>query len=142
MGKSVAIVYWTGTGNTEEMAQAFEAGVTEAGGTPKLVGVADFSAGEVSSYDALAFGCPAMGDEELESEEFEPVWDACKEVLGGRPVVLFGSYAWADGDWMVNWKENADAASVNVVATVTAFEAPDDDAQAALKAAAKTLVEA
>lgn len=142
MGKSVAIVYWTGTGNTEEMAQAFEAGVTEAGGTPKLVGVADFSAGEVSSYDALAFGCPAMGDEELESEEFEPVWDACKEVFGGRPVVLFGSYAWADGDWMVNWKENADAASVNVVATVTAFEAPDDDAQAALKAAAKTLVEA
>ena len=29
MSKSVAIVYWTGTGNTEEMAHALEAGRTD-----------------------------------------------------------------------------------------------------------------
>lgn len=141
MSKSVAIVYWSSTGNTEEMAQAFEEGVTEAGGEAKLIAAADFSADEVADYDALAFGCPAMGDEELETDEFEPVWQACEETLGDRPVVLFGSYGWGTGEWMETWKSDAEEAGVNVVADVIANEAPDDEAVEALKAAANTLVE-
>lgn len=142
MSKNIAVVYWSGTGNTEEMANAFAEGVSEAGGTAKTVAVADFSADEVADYDALAFGCPAMGSEELEADEFEPVWDACKDVLGSKPVVLFGSYGWGSGDWMDTWKEGAEDAGVTVVATVIANETPDDDALAELKDAAKALVEA
>lgn len=142
MSKNVAIVYWSGTGNTEEMAHAFEEGVSEAGGTATVTAVADFSADDVAGYDALAFGCPAMGSEELESDEFEPVWDACKDVLGDKPVVLFGSYDWGVGDWMQSWKSDAEDAGVNVSACVIANNAPDDEALSALKAAAKTLVEA
>lgn len=142
MSKNVAIVYWSGTGNTEEMAHALEAGVAEAGGTATAAAVADFSADDVATYDALAFGCPAMGSEELESDEFEPVWDACKDVLGDRPVVLFGSYDWGVGEWMETWKAGAEDAGLRVVATVIANNAPDDEALDALKAAAKALVEA
>lgn len=142
MSKSVAIVYWSATGNTEEMAHAFEEGVGEAGGTAKVVAAADFSADEVAGFDVLAFGCPAMGAEELESDEFEPVWEACKDVLGDKPVVLFGSYGWGTGEWMDTWRADAEDAGVNVAATVITNEAPDDEAVAALKSAARTLVEA
>lgn len=140
MSKTVAVVYWSGTGNTEEMAQALAENIGAAGATARVINVSDFSADEVDGFDALAFGCPAMGAEELEADEFEPVWDACKNVLGDRPVVLFGSYSWATGEWMETWRENAEEAGVNVVSTVIAFESPDDEALAALAEAAKTLV--
>lgn len=142
MSKSIAIVYWTGTGNTEEMARALEAGVVAAGAEARAVPVADFSADDVPNYDAFAFGCPAMGAEELESDEFEPVWEACVGALGDKPVALFGSYGWGTGEWMETWQADAEGAGVNVVCTVIANEAPDDDAVAALEAAARSLVEA
>ena len=142
MGKSVCVVYWSGTGNTEEMARAIGEAVASAGGTAKVTAAADFSADEVAGFDALAFGCPAMGAEELESDEFEPVWEACKGVLGSRPVVLFGSYGWGTGEWMDAWREDAEGAGVNVVSTVIANEAPDEDALSACADAAKALVEA
>ena len=140
MSKNVAIVYWSGTGNTEEMARAVAAGVESAGGTAFVVAVGDFSADGVDGYDALAFGCPAMGAEELESDEFEPVWDECREVIGERPVALFGSYDWGTGEWMETWRADAEAAGVNVVSTVIANNAPDDEALEACSAAGRVLV--
>ena len=59
----IAVVYWTGTGNTEEMANAVAQGAEAAGAEAKAVLVSDFSAGEVGDYDAVAFGFPAMGAE-------------------------------------------------------------------------------
>lgn len=126
MGKKVAVVYWTQSGNTEAMANA----VAEAAGTTARE-YSDFSADQVKDYDALAFGCPAMGDEELDPD-FEELWDACVPELGGRPVGLFGSYDWGTGDWMATWKSNAEAAGVNVVGTVIANLEPDDEALKAL----------
>lgn len=140
MSKNVAIVYWSGTGNTEEMARAVAAGVVSAGGTAFVVAVGDFSADGADGYDALAFGCPAMGAEELESDEFEPVWDECREVIGERPVALFGSYDWGTGEWMETWRADAEAAGVNVVSTVIANNAPDDEALEACSAAGRVLV--
>ncbi|HJF44238.1 flavodoxin [Thermophilibacter provencensis] len=140
MSKNVAIVYWSGTGNTEEMARAVAAGVESAGGTAFVVAVGDFSADGADGYDALAFGCPAMGAEELESDEFEPVWDECREVIGERPVALFGSYDWGTGEWMETWRADAEAAGVNVMSTVIANNAPDDEALEACSAAGRVLV--
>lgn len=140
MSKNVAIFYWSGTGNTEEMARAVAAGVESAGGTAFVVAVGDFLADGADGYDALAFGCPAMGAEELESDEFEPVWDECREVIGERPVALFGSYDWGTGEWMETWRADAEAAGVNVVSTVIANNAPDDEALEACSAAGRVLV--
>ena len=94
-----AVIYWSGTGNTEAMAKA----VAEGAGTD-AISVSDFS-GSISDYGALAFGCPAMGDEQLEEAEFEPFFAGIEKELSGKRVVLFGSYDWGTGDWMHAWEE-------------------------------------
>ncbi len=142
MIKNVAVVFWTGTGNTEVMANAVAQGAAAAGAEARAISVADFSADDVAGYDALAFGCPAMGAEELESDEFEPVWEACKPALAGRPVALFGSYGWGGGEWMDAWKEDAEAAGLTVVDALIANEAPDDEAVEACQALGRALAEA
>lgn len=123
----VAIVYWSGTGNTEAMAQAIAEGV---GSTASLLGPADFSAADVAGYDVIAFGCPAMGAEQLEEGEFEPMFSAVEGSLNGKKVALFGSYGWGSGEWMEQWVarcredgvvlQNGDGLIVN--------ETPDDEA--------------
>lgn len=109
----IAVVYWSGTGNTEAMANLVAEGATDAGAEAEVISCADFSADKAAGYDAIAFGCPAMGSEELEYDEFQPMWDEVKETLGDKKVVLFGSYSWAEGEWMDNWKADADEEGVN-----------------------------
>ena len=138
----IAVVYWTGTGNTEAMANAVVEGAAAAGADAKAVLVSDFAASDVADYDAVAFGCPAMGAEELEGDEFEPVWEACKDVLGEKPVALFGSYGWGGGEWMDSWKDDAESAGLKVVDTLIANEAPDDEAVEACQALGRALAEA
>ena len=125
----VAIVYWSGTGNTEAMADLIAQGVRAAGGTADLVHAADFTAERVEDYDALAFGCPAMGDEELEDMEFLPMYDQVEPHLAGHKVVLFGSYEWNDGEWMELWEKRAEEAGVDVADSVIAYDYPDDEAR-------------
>ena len=75
-----------------------------------------------------------MGSEELEYDEFQPMWDEVKETLGDKKVVLFSSYSWAEGEWMDNWKADADEAGVNVVDSAICYDAPDDEGETACKA--------
>ena len=126
----VAIVYWSGTGNTEAMADLIAQGVRTAGGEAGLVQAADFDSSKLDNYDAFAFGCPAMGDEELEEMEFLPMYDEVEPRLPGRKVALFGSYDWNDGEWMELWEKRAEEAGVDVVDSVIAKDYPDDDASA------------
>ena len=125
----VAVVYWSGTGNTEAMANAVAEGITGKGGEAEVFQVSDFNTDTLGDYDAFAFGCPAMGSEELESEEFQPVWDEVKGQLGDKKVVLFGSYEWADGEWLENWKADAEEAGVNVVDSLAVYDTPDDEGE-------------
>ena len=130
----IAVVYWSGTGNTEQMANAVAEGAKEAGAEVSTLTADQFSAAKVAEFDAIAFGCPAMGSEELEYDEFQPMWDEVKETLSDKKVVLFGSYSWAEGEWMDNWKADADEAGINVVDSVICYDAPDDEGEAACKA--------
>ena len=95
--KKIAVVYWSGTGNTEQMARQVAAGAQEAGAEAEAIAAAWFSASQVGSFDAIAFGCPAMGAEELEADEFAPMFEACLPQLRDKPIALFGSYGWGDG---------------------------------------------
>lgn len=101
----IAVVYWSGTGNTEAMANAVLEGINS-GADGSLFNVGEFDASMLSSYDAIAFGCPAMGAEQLEDFEFEPMFESCKASLAGKKVGLFGSYGWGDGRWMRSWEES------------------------------------
>ena len=133
--KKTAVIYWSGTGNTEAMANAVLEGMTAAGADAKLLTVDQVNTAELNGYAAIAFGCPAMGSEVLEEMEFQPMFDACKNCLGGKAVALFGSYGWGDGEWMRSWEKDCADAGVNLVCdSVICCEAPDDTALDALRA--------
>ena len=136
----VAVVYWSSTGNTEAMANAVAEGAKEAGAEVTKFETADFSADKVGEFDAIAFGCPAMGDEVLEEDEFEPMFSSCEEKLSGKKIGLFGSYGWGDGDWMRNWEESCKGAGAALVGEgVICQEEPDDEAVENCKALGKSL---
>ena len=137
----IAVVYWSGTGNTEEMAKAVAKGSQEAGAQTELFGASEFSADRLDSFDGIALGCPAMGAEELEDSEFLPMYESIKDRLSGKKIVLFGSYGWGDGEWMRVWDEEVKALGADVTADyVIANEAPDADAIAACEKAGASLV--
>ena len=130
-----AVVFWSGTGNTEAMADAVKAGAMEAGVEVSFFNASDFSADMVDDFDAIAFGCPAMGDEVLEEDEFQPMFDAVLPALNGKKLALFGSYGWGDGQWMRDWEETCKATGVEFACdSVIANESPDDEAVLACKA--------
>lgn len=125
----IAVVYWSGTGNTEAMASAVAEGAREKGAEADLLTASEFSADQVSAYDAIAFGCPSMGAEQLEESEFEPMFTACEGELRGKNIALFGSYGWGDGEWMRSWEERCSQDGANLAAdSVICNEAPDDEA--------------
>ena len=98
--KKTAVIYWSGTGNTEAMANAVLEGMKAAGADASLLTPDQVTAASLSGVSSVAMGCPAMGSEVLEEMEFQPIFDACKNCLGGKAVALFGSYGWGDGEWM------------------------------------------
>lgn len=111
----VAVVYWSGSGNTEEMAKAVVKGAQDKGADAELIYCSDFSASKVADYDAIAFGCPAMGAEVLEESEFQPMFDEVSVALGGKKIALFGSYGWGTGEWMENWENDCKGAGASLV---------------------------
>ncbi len=122
----VSIVYWSGTGNTQAMAEAVAEGAKSAGADVNLLTVsqADISAAD---SDVLIMGCPAMGAEELEESEFEPFFSGLESKLTGKKIGLFGSYDWGDGEWMRNWQDRVSAdGGILIAAGVTANNAPDE----------------
>ena len=126
----VAVVYWSGTGHTEAMAQAVAAAAQA-----DLFTAAEFDADKAANYAAIAFGCPSMGAEQLEDSEFEPMFEAVKPSLAGKKVALFGSYGWGDGQWMRDWAQRAqdDGAQLFSEEGLICNETPDDDVQAACR---------
>lgn len=135
-----AVVYWSSTGNTEMMAEAVKAGAESAGCETTLYTAAEFSADKLDAFDAVAFGCPAMGDEVLEEDEFEPMFNSCKEKLAGKKIALFGSYGWGDGEWMRTWEETCrEAGAVLAADYVICQEEPDDEATENCRALGKAL---
>ena len=124
----IAVVYWSGTGNTEAMAEEVANGAKAAGAEVESFTTDDFAADKMNDYDAVAFGCPAMGDEVLEGDEFEPMFDGCKDALKDKKIALFGSYGWGDGEWMRNWEESCkEAGAVLATESVICNDMPDDD---------------
>lgn len=135
-----AVVYWSGTGNTEAMANAVLSGAQAAGAEAELLTAAEFGPERSAAYDAIAFGCPAMGAEQLEEDEFEPMFTSCKAALKGKRIALFGSYGWGDGEWMRSWETTAKGyGAVLVTESVICADAPDAAAVSACEALGRAL---
>ena len=127
----IAVVFWSQTGNTEIMANKVAEGAQAAGAEVDILTPDAFNAGAVSGYDAIAFGCPAMGDEVLEEAEFEPMFADVEGALGGKKIALFGSYGWGDGQWMRDWVERCRNAGANLIGEGLILNGtPDADGEA------------
>ncbi|MBR1731986.1 MAG: flavodoxin [Ruminococcus sp.] len=136
-----AVVFWSGTGNTEAMAEAVADGIKSAGAEVEVIPCADFNEGMADNYDAIAFGCPSMGAEQLEEDEFEPMFSAVSPKLNGKKIALFGSYGWGDGEWMRNWQEECEGLGAALTSEpVICNDAPDDEAVEACAALGASLV--
>lgn len=110
----IAVIYWSGTGNTEKMAEAILSGAKNAGAEAELFSVSSISTAAALGYDVL------------EEAEFEPWFTELESSLGGKKVALFGSYGWGDGQWMRDWHERSKAAGANLLDEgLMANETPD-----------------
>ena len=136
----IPVGYWSGTGNTETMANKVADGAKSAGAEVTLFTAAEFSADKMNDFDAIAFGCPSMGDEELEDTEFEPMFSTCEPSLKGKRIALFGSYGWGDGEWMRTWEDTCrNDGAILACDSVICNEEPDEEAAAACEALGKAL---
>lgn len=106
---NILLVYWSGTGNTEIMAEKIKEGLEGQGANVDFKTVDQVEPDDVSSYDKVVFGCPSMGVETLEEDEFEPFFEQVESLLSGKKVALFGSYGWGEGEWMDAWVERTQA---------------------------------
>ncbi|HOE83786.1 MAG TPA: flavodoxin [Sphaerochaeta sp.] len=127
--KNIAIVYYSGTGNTELMADAVREGVQQNGAGAKKISAGLFGSDMLDSYDAFAFGCPASGSETLEEETFEPMFETLLPHLRGKRIALFGSYGWGDGEWMRRWEQRVkEAGAILATESLIVMDSPDDSA--------------
>ena len=136
----IAVIYWSGTGNTEAMAKAVAQGARGKGASAELLTPDAVQPSALSAYTGVALGCPAMGAEELEDSEFAPVWNACASVMKAKKVALFGSFGWGGGAWMEQWEGEAASLGISLACpSVIAENAPDDAALANCKALGEAL---
>ena len=139
----IAVIYWSGTGNTEAMADLVANAAAAAGASVDKFTASEFNVSSAGDYTGFALGCPAMGAEQLEESEFEPMYQDLRGSLSGKPVGLFGSYGWGDGEWIRTWAEDAEAAGARlVVEPVMANGSPDGDAETACAALGTALANA
>ena len=140
---SISVVYWSGTGNTQAMAEAVDEGIKAAGQEAELLEVGNADAATVAAGNAFALGCPSMGSEQLEEAEMEPFIEEIESLVSGKTILLFGSYGWGDGEWMRDWAErmkNAGAVLLREEGIIT-NDAPEDDMLEELKAAGQELAQ-
>lgn len=127
--KNIAIVYYSGTGNTELMADAVREGVQQNGAGAKKISAGLFGSDMLDSYNAFAFGCPASGAETLEEDTFEPMFETLLPHLRGKRIALFGSYGWGDGEWMRRWEQRVkEAGAILATESLIVMDSPDDSA--------------
>lgn len=126
--KNIAVIYWSGTGNTEAMAQAVVQGAKNQDTKVRLLDVSAANVEDVLKADAVALGCPSMGSEQLEEDEMEPFVESISGAVKDKKIALFGSYGWGDGEWMNNWQERMVSYGANLVSDgVIVNNAPEEE---------------
>lgn len=135
-----SVIYWSGTGNTEAMANEITSKLKELGADTKLVSVEEASIDDAKEAELLALGCPAMGAEELEEDYFRPYFDSIKDIIKDKKLAIFGSYEWNSGEWMDLWKKECEDDGIEVVDALIAYDHPDAEALAKCRELAEKLM--
>ncbi|WP_027626867.1 flavodoxin [Clostridium lundense] len=141
--KNLVVIYWSGTGNTEAMANALAEGAKIDGVEIKLLTVGQATIENVEGADALALGCPSMGAEQLEEGEMEPFVEMISSAVKGKNLALFGSYGWGNGEWMEQWQERMEDYGAKLVDDgLIIHETPDEEGLEKCRELGKSLAKA
>lgn len=124
------IIYWSGTGNTEAMANLILKGIKEEGGNAEILNISNNNIDSLKDDEVIVLGCPSMGQEELEDGEFIPFLEKVEPDLKGKQVALFGSYGWGSGEWMDSFEERVKSSGAIVsLRPIIVNYAPDGDSE-------------
>lgn len=137
----IYVVYWSQSGNTQAMAEAVGKGIAAAGKEAAVISAGEVSTEELKLADCFALGCPAMGAEELEEAEMEPLVSEVEGFASGKKIALFGSYGWGDGQWMRDWTDRMNGCGATVLngEGLICHETPDDTALSECEALGRQL---
>lgn len=126
--KKAIIVYWSGTGNTEIIANKILEGLNNLKVKANIYNINDITLDEVLKYDNIILGSPAMGDEQLEEEVFEPFFEKFLEKAENKNISIFGSYGWGNMVWLDNWEKRIkDNNKNNFLGKLAVFSTPTTD---------------
>jgi len=127
--KKISIIYWSGTGNTEQMAKEIARGAESKDGVEvQILSVENASIEDVQNADGVALGCPSMGAEELDDEMENFVVSLENVNWGNKKLALFGSYDWGEGQWMREWEARMKAFGANLIQEGLIIQlTPDED---------------
>ncbi|HEY4538327.1 MAG TPA: flavodoxin domain-containing protein [Erysipelothrix sp.] len=138
---SIALVYWSGTGNTQMMAESMADVLEEYDSELIFEYVDDADINLVNEKDLIILGCPAMTGETIEEFEFRPFFDEIKPHLNGKKVILFGSYDWGGGEWLNSWTEEVSEQGGEVIKTFKIQWDPQEDQLEVLQNELKTTLD-
>ena len=137
----ISLVYYSATGNTEQMAKAIEEGIVEAGGKVTVYKASEMNKEDILSSDVIVMGSSATGAEVIDENDMLPFMEEAGDKFKGKKVYIFGSYGWGGGEYADNWKTQLEGFGAKIVAMpILANENPSDDELAQLKEIGKKLV--
>jgi flavodoxin short chain len=125
--KKIGVIYWSNMGNVEVLANHIADGAKKAGAQVDIKLVNAIKPDEITKYDAIALGSPSMDNNRIEQQEMEPFIKEIRLLApNNMPVVLFGSYGWDNGKFMVDWVERMKEEKFDVKGSIAVKEAPTE----------------
>lgn len=111
----VSVVYYSGTGFTQAMAEALVEGVKTTGVEPNVYRVSEVNVDDVFASDVIALGSSACGAETIEETYFVPFMENNADKFKGKKVYIFGSYGWGGGEYADNWRTQIEGFGATIV---------------------------
>lgn len=125
--KKISIIYWSNGGIVETLAYAIANGAEKSGAIVNIKHITDATMDDVSEADAVALGSPSMDNNRIEQYEMEPFINQFKLLSNQqKKLVLFGSYGWTDGKFIVNWAHRMKDYGFNIVGKLAVKESPNE----------------
>lgn len=126
--KKVCIIYQSQSGNVEVLANEIFNGAKKAGADVSIKLVSEATNEDVLSADAVAFGSPSKNGNNIDQQELAPFLKEFKLIPNNnKPVVLFGSYGWDNGEFMNKFKALMNDYGFNVIGALAVNESPSNE---------------
>lgn len=118
--KKVSIIYWSNGGNVEIIANAICEGANIGDVEVETKHVFDASIEDVLESDAIAFGSPAMINDDIEEIDMKPFINSLRDKgIRNKPLLLFGSCGWRDTKFIDKWEKNMEDCGFEIIGKLT-----------------------